>query len=75
MHPAMDELSRLPASERLELVQQLWDSIRASREELPVQDWHRELVKARLSDLDDREEEQGISREELWQQVDRCRDT
>ena len=73
MHPAMDHLSRLPASERLELVQQLWDSIGESRKEFPVQQWHRELVKARLADVDGHEEERGISREELWQQVDRRR--
>jgi putative addiction module component (TIGR02574 family) len=73
MHPAMDHLSRLPASERLELVQQLWDSIGESRKELPVQQWHRELVKARLADVDGHEEERGISREELWQRVDRHR--
>ena len=73
MHPAMHQLSQRPASERLELVQQLWDSIRESREELPVQEWHRELVKARLANIEGQEEEQGISREEAWQQVDRRR--
>lgn len=73
MHPAMHQLSQLPASERLELVQQLWDSINQSREELPVQQWHRELVKARLADFDGHEEEQGISREEVWTQVDQRR--
>jgi putative addiction module component (TIGR02574 family) len=73
MHPAMNELAQLPASERLDLVQELWDSICESREELPVQEWHRELVKARLADLDGHEDERGISREEVWQQVDQRR--
>lgn len=73
MHPAMNHLSQLPASERLDLVQQLWDSISESREELPIQEWHRELVKARLADLDGHEGERGISREEVWQQVDQRR--
>ena len=73
MHPAMNELSQLPVSERLDLVQDLWDSIGDSREQVPVQDWHRELVKARLVDFDGREEELGMSREQVWQQVDERR--
>ena len=47
--------------------------VRESREELPVRQWHRELVKSRLADFDDGEEEQGISREQVWQQVDQRR--
>ena len=70
MHPAMNQLSQLPASERLDLVQDLWDSISETRNELSIQDWHRELVKARLANFDDHEEELGISREQVWQQVD-----
>jgi putative addiction module component (TIGR02574 family) len=69
----MNQLSQLPLSERLELVQELWDSIGDSREKLPIQEWHREMVKARLADFDGREEELGISREQLWQQVDERR--
>ncbi|HIE96799.1 MAG TPA: hypothetical protein EYG03_03560 [Planctomycetes bacterium] len=73
MHPAMNELSQLPVSERLEIVQDLWDSIGDSREQLPIQEWHRELVKARLVAFDGREEELGISQEQVWRQVDERR--
>jgi putative addiction module component (TIGR02574 family) len=73
MHPAMNLLSQLPVSERLELVQQLWDSIAESREQLTIQEWHRELVKTRLDGFDGREEEVGLSREQLWEQVDQRR--
>ena len=73
MHPAMNELSNLPVSERLELAQDLWDSIAASQEQLPIQDWHREMVKARLADFDGREQEIGLTRDEVWDQVDRQR--
>ena len=73
MHPAMHQLSQLPVSERLDLVQDLWDSIDESREKLPIQEWHRELVKARLASFNGREEELGISREQVWQQVDQRR--
>ena len=75
MHPAMTELSQLPVAERLELVQQLWDSITESREQLPLQQWHRERVQARLADFDGREDEHGLSREQVWDQVDRNRGT
>ncbi len=70
MHPAMNRLSQLPVSERLELVAQLWDSIAESQHELPIQEWHRELVKARFADFDGREEELGLSREQVWKNVD-----
>ena len=73
MHPAMSELSQLPVSERLQLVQDLWDSIADSREQLPIQQWHRELVNARLADFDGREEEAGLTRQQVWRQVDQRR--
>jgi len=73
MHPAMEQLLQLPLSERLELVQDLWDSIGETREQLPVQEWHRQLAMARLADLDGREEEIGLSEEEVWNRVDHRR--
>lgn len=75
MHPVMNQLSQLPVSERLELVQELWDSIADDHAQMPIQDWQRELVKARLSELSGREEETGISRDELWRKVDELRGT
>ena len=71
MHPAMNQLSQLPLSERLELVQDLWDSIENLRHKLPVQDWHREMAQARLEHFEKDGEE--LSREEVWQQVDQRR--
>lgn len=73
MHPAMPQLSQLPVAERLELVQDLWDSIGEAREELPVQEWHRQLALARLAELDGREEETGLSEEEVWNRVEKRR--
>ena len=69
----MNQLSQLPVSERLELVQDLWDSIADAREQLPVQEWHRELVKARLVEFEGREDELGLTRDQVWEQVDRRR--
>ena len=69
----MNQLSQLSVAERLELVEQLWDSIAESRDQLPIKEWHRELVNARLAEFDGREEERGISREQVWKQVDERR--
>ena len=73
MHPAMDQLSQLPLAERLELVQDLWDSIGQSKQELPVKDWHRELAQARLAALEGREKEIGLSEDEVWKRVEQIR--
>ena len=73
MHPAMEQLSQLPLAERLELVQDLWDSIGQSKQELPVQDWHRELVQARLAEFEGREKEVGLSEDEVWKRVEQSR--
>jgi putative addiction module component (TIGR02574 family) len=71
----MTQLSRLPVSERLELVQELWDSIEGTRDELPIQEWHRELVNARLREFDGRESEIGLTRAQIWDRVDGNRGT
>lgn len=71
----MHRLALLPVSERINLVQELWDSIGQSQDELPLQDWHRELVKSRLADLDNHSEESTLSRKQLWQQVKKQRDS
>lgn len=73
MHPAMNQLSSLPVSERLALVQELWDSIAQSKNEMPIQDWHREIVNARLTEFEGREAKIGLTREQMWDQVDRHR--
>jgi len=70
MHPAMQELSQLPVSERLTLVQELWDSIDETRTFLPESAWYRELLAARLADIESGSET-GLSRDEVWEEVDR----
>lgn len=70
MHPAIEQLIQLPPAERIDLVQDLWDSIKQSSEELPIREWHRELVAARLSEIDGHKEERTLTQEEMWAQVD-----
>jgi putative addiction module component (TIGR02574 family) len=45
----LDEILRLPIEQRLELVEQVWDSIAATPESIPVPDWHKEELDRRLS--------------------------
>jgi len=70
MHPVIDELAKLPVSERLEIVQQLWDSIANSEGEIVTQPWHREVIRERLAQFQGRKEEAGLSRDEVWTRVD-----
>ena len=51
IRPALlEEVLQLPAAERLRLVEDVWDSLVASAEEIPVPDWHRAELEARLAD-------------------------
>jgi len=74
MHPEMSHLSQLPVSERLEIVEQLWDSIAESKETLPIQEWQREIVKARLDDFENGKTT-GLTRQQVWEQVEKKRES
>ena len=45
-------IDRLSVDDRLELIGQIWDSIEAGEEALPVPDWHRQELERRLADAD-----------------------
>jgi putative addiction module component (TIGR02574 family) len=45
-----DQIMKLPPAERLRLVEDIWDSLTASPEDIPVPDWHREELERRLDD-------------------------
>ena len=42
------EILQLPPGERLELVQEIWDSLAVTPEAVPVPDWHRTELDRRL---------------------------
>jgi putative addiction module component (TIGR02574 family) len=44
----LEEILRLPVADRLELLEQIWDSIAATPEELPVPEWHKAELDRRL---------------------------
>jgi putative addiction module component (TIGR02574 family) len=37
----LDEILKLPPAERLELVEEVWDSLAASPDSVPVPEWHK----------------------------------
>ena len=45
-----DQIMKLPPAERLRLIEDIWDSLTASPEDVPVPDWHREELERRLDD-------------------------
>ncbi len=47
--PGFDELT---VEEQIEYVQALWDRIAANVSQVPVPEWHKELLDERLADLD-----------------------
>ena len=46
----LEQILRLPAAERLRLVEAIWDSLAHSPERIPVPDWHRAELERRLAD-------------------------
>jgi putative addiction module component (TIGR02574 family) len=67
----VDKLLKLPAEERLEIAQALWDSVEPEDEVrfLSLPDWQRLILEERLADLDrhpDDEQPWDEIKEELW---------
>lgn len=48
--PILEEILRLPPDQRLKLLEDIWESLAASPSDVPVPDWHRELLDERLAD-------------------------
>ena len=46
----LEEILRLPADQRLELIEKIWDSLAADAEQVPVPDWHRRELDRRLKE-------------------------
>jgi putative addiction module component (TIGR02574 family) len=46
----LDEILRLPPDQRLQLVEDVWDSLAASPDHVGVPAWHREELDRRLAD-------------------------
>lgn len=48
-----DEIDRLELSEKLLLVEDIWDSIASSNAEIPMPEWQREELKRRYKEFQD----------------------
>ena len=59
-----NDLRALPVAERLQLIEDLWDSIEAESEGLPLPDWHRGEIDRRMDAL-----ESGTSVGNSWPEV------
>ena len=46
--PGFDDLS---VDEQIDYLQSLWDRVASAPENVPVPDWHREIIRKRLADL------------------------
>lgn len=46
----LEEILRLPPDQRFQLVEDVWDSLAASPEQIGVPAWHREELERRLAD-------------------------
>ena len=66
----LEQLRNLPIADKLRIVEQLWDDIANSAEPFPVQPWHQEEAKRRDEELE-RTPEIGLTRDELWERVDK----
>jgi len=60
----IDELKSLPVSERLDLVEQLWDSIAADSDSIPLTDAQARLIDERL-DAHRKDPKSGIAWDNL----------
>jgi putative addiction module component (TIGR02574 family) len=52
--PLLDEILRLPADQRLKLVEDIWDSLAASPTDVPVPQWHLDELDRRLANPEER---------------------
>ena len=65
--PSLD-LDKLTRDEKLELIEKLWDSLEESADDLPIPDWHRQLLTQRLDEMD-REGPTGVPWEQVLQEI------
>ncbi|QDV57837.1 addiction module protein [Rosistilla oblonga] len=63
------ELRSLPVSEKLRIVEALWDDISASEESIVLQPWKRDEAHRRSQEMK-ADPSMAVDRDELWRRVD-----
>ena len=51
--PILDEILRLPPDQRLRLVEDIRESLATSPADVPMPDWHRDVLDDRLADANE----------------------
>jgi putative addiction module component (TIGR02574 family) len=51
------EVKRLPLAEKLQIMEAIWDDLRAQAERVPVPQWHRDLLDERRKAVEEGREE------------------
>ena len=69
MNATLEQLRQLSVADKLHIVEQLWDDIGESDEQLVLQPRHTEEASRRAAEMD-ANPAIGLTREELWQRVD-----
>ena len=64
--PLFKQILELPADQRLQLVEDIWDSLAQSEADVPVPDWHRAELDHRLADP---REDATVSWDEVQQRL------
>ena len=64
----LTDLRNLPVSEKLRIVEVLWDDIGASDEPIVLQSWQRDEAERRSAELK-ADPSKAIDRDELWRRV------
>jgi putative addiction module component (TIGR02574 family) len=64
------EILALPVSERIRLIEAIWDSISAVPEALPLAQWQKDELDRRLAELD-ADPDSGASLEEVFARIRR----
>ena len=71
-HAKLAEVLALPATERLALVEAIWDSLAACPDQVPVPDQHLGTLAERLAD-DDHDERPGTTWSDLRDRLSKAR--
>jgi putative addiction module component (TIGR02574 family) len=50
---SLAEIMQMTVAERMELMEKIWESLRLDEEELPIPDWHREILSERLKRMEE----------------------
>lgn len=69
-HALVAEILELPVADRMRLVEEIWDSISAAPEALPLTDWQREELDRRLAEFE-ADPDSGSTLEEVFARVRR----